>query len=601
HCAAGNKECPTCRKEAGVPRLSPARSELRPANSQDLSLAARSSKAHEERVLAKAVKICQHAATPLPLAAPAASPALSSVRTAVPRSASVPSSSQQAAGSTAHQQQADDADEISSNGSVDNHISSNHHHGYGNKRSRDDADSCLGNGAAANRGGAASSSARIAASVDTDIELLLKPPAQLVRRPGRRDKISENRVHRATVAHLISYLRLRHSLDRPEATSSVAAAAAAAAARGHGKPPPRLESTPATCDATAAARATEGPPRRSCRRCARPRQLPQLHRGSSATASPEYAIYCGGKGANQLSATARSPHSGTDSRPILERKQSPAAEGPNGRRQFSRFGCAVGTAVRVTKAKSKCSAASSSRSQLAVWRLEQQRLRLAAAVARRKLKDIDANELQGVAALLAGKCRFTNDAAPIRYTPWRRFSRPRLPQAAILRSGSTELVASVCFFIACKVVERFPPKVSKLVYLTDNAYTNKEFLGALELSVLEALEFAAAFATVSTQFLARLLEASACDLRDQQHGDGKLSLHRVCCAYIADLVGLLDLDLAHQPASSCRLHLASVPTLMFRDGCRPGMPPLQHYQPLGLRVRAAARCVAPNAGLLVAH
>uniref|UniRef100_A0A1I8JDI0 RING-type E3 ubiquitin transferase n=2 Tax=Macrostomum lignano TaxID=282301 RepID=A0A1I8JDI0_9PLAT len=177
---SGNKECPTCRK-----KLVSKRSLRHDPNFDQLIAKIYPSReefeAHEERVLAKLSKFastvsCDSAAS----GGAGGEPGSQQRPHGGAKKRQRPSSSQQAAGSTAHQQQADDADEISSNGSVDNHISSNHHHGYGNKRSRDDADSCLGNGAAANRGGAASSSARIAstfssASVDTDIELLLKP------------------------------------------------------------------------------------------------------------------------------------------------------------------------------------------------------------------------------------------------------------------------------------------------------------------------------------------------------------------------------------------------------------------------------------------
>ncbi|PAA53888.1 hypothetical protein BOX15_Mlig034057g2 [Macrostomum lignano] len=296
----------------------------------------------------------------------------------------------------------------------------------------------------------------------------------------------------------------------------------------------------------------------------------------------------------------------------------------------SRASVASSNGSRVTKAKSKCSAASSSRSSL------QLALRAAAAAAAAAVaaeaKDIDANNCKvsqpywpevmdqlfeseasyrlplGFSVLIgSGKCEFRgviNDWL-LQVQVHERCSTDSLhlgvalADHACLRLPFSErlyqLVASVCFFIACKVVERFPPKVSKLVYLTDNAYTNKEFL-RMELSVLEALEFRLHSPTV-TQFLARLLEASACDLRDQQHGDGKLSLHRVCCAYIADL-GLLDLDLAHQPAS--RKAAACIwlsRHLMFRD-----LPAwnatLQHYSRCS--ESELRPCVAAYAGLLVA-
>uniref|UniRef100_A0A1I8JL17 RING-type E3 ubiquitin transferase n=1 Tax=Macrostomum lignano TaxID=282301 RepID=A0A1I8JL17_9PLAT len=470
---SGNKECPTCRK-----KLVSKRSLRHDPNFDQLIAKIYPSReefeAHEERVLAKLSKFastvsCDSAAS----GGAGGEPGSQQRPHGGAKKRQRPSSSQQAAGSTAHQQQADDADEISSNGSVDNHISSNHHHGYGNKRSRDDADSCLGNGAAANRGGAASSSARIAstfssASVDTDIELLLKPLPSWSAGRGVETKYLKT-VCTATVAHLISYLRLRHSLDRPEATSSMVL----------------------------------------------------IDKENSSAA-------CGG-----------GPMAGANSRASV----------------------ASSNGSRVTKAKSKCSAASSSRSSL------QLALRAAAAAAAAAVaaeaKDIDANNCKVSQPYWPEVMDqlFESEASyrlPLGFSVQvhERCSTDSLhlgvalADHACLRLPFSErlyqLVASVCFFIACKVVERFPPKVSKLVYLTDNAYTNKEFL-RMELSVLEALEFRLHSPTV-TQFLARLLEASACDLRDQQHGDGKLSLHRVCCAYIADL-GLLDLDLAHQPAS----------------------------------------------------
>ncbi|PAA82643.1 hypothetical protein BOX15_Mlig009540g2, partial [Macrostomum lignano] len=295
---SGNKECPTCRK-----KLVSKRSLRHDPNFDQLIAKIYPSReefeAHEERVLAKLSKFastvsCDSAAS----GGAGGEPGSQQRPHGGAKKRQRPSSSQQAAGSTAHQQQADDADEISSNGSVDNHISSNHHHGYGNKRSRDDADSCLGNGAAANRGGAASSSARIAstfssASVDTDIELLLKPLPSWSAGRGVETKYLKT-VCTATVAHLISYLRLRHSLDRPEATSSVAAAAAAAAAAATAAAAAAGVDA-ATCDATAAA-ATEAAAAEAAAAAAAT-STAATSSGSSATASPEYAIYCGGKGA----------------------------------------------------------------------------------------------------------------------------------------------------------------------------------------------------------------------------------------------------------------------------------------------------------------
>lgn len=50
------------------------------------------------------------------------------------------------------------------------------------------------------------------------------------------------------------------------------------------------------------------------------------------------------------------------------------------------------------------------------------------------------------------------------------------------------LVALTCYFLSCKFWERFPPKLSKLIYLTEYAYTELELL-RMEREILMKLDF----------------------------------------------------------------------------------------------------------------
>lgn len=51
-----------------------------------------------------------------------------------------------------------------------------------------------------------------------------------------------------------------------------------------------------------------------------------------------------------------------------------------------------------------------------------------------------------------------------------------------------QLISVACYFLSCKFWERFPPKISKLIYLTEFAYTELELL-AMEREILMKLDF----------------------------------------------------------------------------------------------------------------
>jgi len=50
------------------------------------------------------------------------------------------------------------------------------------------------------------------------------------------------------------------------------------------------------------------------------------------------------------------------------------------------------------------------------------------------------------------------------------------------------LIAVACYFLSCKFWERFPPKISKLIHLTEYAYTEIELL-AMEREILMKIDF----------------------------------------------------------------------------------------------------------------
>jgi len=62
-----------------------------------------------------------------------------------------------------------------------------------------------------------------------------------------------------------------------------------------------------------------------------------------------------------------------------------------------------------------------------------------------------------------------------------------LARVQIVRS-KLQLVGVTCLLIACKYEEIYPPIVSDVVYITDNAYTASEIL-EMEAKVLVTLEF----------------------------------------------------------------------------------------------------------------
>jgi hypothetical protein len=98
-----------------------------------------------------------------------------------------------------------------------------------------------------------------------------------------------------------------------------------------------------------------------------------------------------------------------------------------------------------------------------------------------------------------------------------------------------QLLGVVCMLIATKFEEIDPPKVSELVYITDNTYTKAEIL-SMECTVLVALNFEIA-APTPVHFLDRLLRAGGAD-----------RVHRCLTQYLLEL-GLLELRLMRHPPS----------------------------------------------------
>uniref|UniRef100_A0A1I8HAP4 Cyclin_C domain-containing protein n=1 Tax=Macrostomum lignano TaxID=282301 RepID=A0A1I8HAP4_9PLAT len=263
----------------------------------------------------------------------------------------------------------------------------------------------------------------------------------------------------------------------------------------------------------------------------------------------------------------------------------------------SRASVASSNGSRVTKAKSKCSAASSSRSSL------QLALRAAAAAAAAAVaaeaKDIDANN-----------CKVSQPYWPeVMDQLFESEASYRLPLgfSVLIGSGKCEFRGVINdWLLQVQVHERCSTDSLHLgVALADHACLRLPFSERLyqleflrmELSVLEALEFRLHSPTV-TQFLARLLEASACDLRDQQQRrrqveppQGLLRLHR----RFRPTGPRLGAPACVQVKAAACIWLSR--HLMFRD-----LPAwnatLQHYSRCS--ESELRPCVAAYAGLLVA-
>lgn len=78
-----------------------------------------------------------------------------------------------------------------------------------------------------------------------------------------------------------------------------------------------------------------------------------------------------------------------------------------------------------------------------------------------------------------------------------------------VRRSRLQLVGVAALLCAAKYEEIYPPELKDLVYITDNAYNNKEIV-EMEGQILDALQYQVTFPTIHT-FLCRHLKAAHAD------------------------------------------------------------------------------------------